>query len=711
MENISPKFLMGGGEMGKLIRAKDWSKTPLGLPENWPSALKILTSIVLNSPFPMLISWGKEYIQIYNDGYRPILGSTKHPQAIGNSTKETFAEIWHIIGCMFDGVMEGKAVGFPDFKLPLNRHGYIEECYFDFSYSPVTDEFGNVGGVLVTVVETTENVKTLISLKDAQQQLELAKKEIEGKRDKLKRFLMQAPAGICVLDGPDLVFELVNPGYQQFFSDRELLGKPLLEAIPEIIGQPIAKIIFDVYQNDEIYEGKEQLVPLSRKNNGLIEDRYFNFIYQPKHNIEGKVNGVLVFAFEITDLVEIKSLVKESAERFKSIINQSPVPMLVAMGEDMVFEEINPPMLGLLEKDISIKGLPLNEALPEKESNPFIEKIKETYNTGKPWTGIEQLIYNDSKLSEKIGYFNVSYTPFIENGKIMGVLQSALDITEQVTARRKLEEAEDTLKLAVSAAQLGTFDMDLEKGTMNWDARCRKLFGISHNNPVSYEIDFTNGLHPDDSARVLEVINNVFIKSISNGHYDVEYRTIGFEDGEIRWVRAMGKAYFDEFDKPLRFIGSVLDITEFKQDEIRKNDFIVMVSHELKTPLTSISGFSQLLHIKSKNNGDEFCADILGKMIIQIKKMTSMINGFLNISRLESGKIHLDKKEFDFNVLFNEIIDDIKLTTASHNLNFKSSHPSIFIIADRDKIGSVMTNLIGNAVKYSPNAKEIYIDL
>jgi signal transduction histidine kinase len=120
----------------------------------------------------MYIAWGKEFTQFYNDGYRPILGSTKHPAAMGRSTKFTFAEIWNIIGPMFEGVMEGKAVGFTDFMLPMDRHGFTEECYFIFSYSPIKQEDGSTGGVLVTVTETSDRVlgerrlKTLRELGD-----------------------------------------------------------------------------------------------------------------------------------------------------------------------------------------------------------------------------------------------------------------------------------------------------------------------------------------------------------------------------------------------------------------------------------------------------------------------------------------------------------------------------------------------------------------
>lgn len=151
-------FLSGGGEMGKLIRSIDWSKTAAGPVDQWPQSLRTAISIMLNAQFPMYIAWSDAFIQFYNDGYRPILGSTKHPAAMGTSTKVTFAEIWHIIGPMFEGVMQGKAVGFTDFLLPLDRHGFTEECYFIFSYSPIKQENGLTGGVLVTVTETTERL-------------------------------------------------------------------------------------------------------------------------------------------------------------------------------------------------------------------------------------------------------------------------------------------------------------------------------------------------------------------------------------------------------------------------------------------------------------------------------------------------------------------------------------------------------------------------
>ena len=117
--------LRGGGEMGALMRSLDWSRTAVGPVDRWPQSLRTALSILLETGFPMYIAWGPEFTQFYNDGYRPILGTTKHPSAMGASTRETFAEIWHIIGPMFEGVMRGTATNLHDFLLPLDRHGTL----------------------------------------------------------------------------------------------------------------------------------------------------------------------------------------------------------------------------------------------------------------------------------------------------------------------------------------------------------------------------------------------------------------------------------------------------------------------------------------------------------------------------------------------------------------------------------------------------------
>lgn len=147
-------FLAGGEEMGKRIRLFDWSKTSLGKPETWPQALRTSISICLNSNFPIAVYWGKDLTLIYNDAWSPILGN-KANWALGKPAREVWPDIWNDIEPQFKKAFSGQPGGSTDALLPMQRHGYIEECYFDFTFTPVYAESGNVEGVFNAVIETT----------------------------------------------------------------------------------------------------------------------------------------------------------------------------------------------------------------------------------------------------------------------------------------------------------------------------------------------------------------------------------------------------------------------------------------------------------------------------------------------------------------------------------------------------------------------------
>ena len=144
-------LLAGGGQVGTLMRALDWSATPLGSPEAWPQSLRTIVSTCLNSRFPILVWWGPDLVMLYNDAYVALIGA-KHPHALGRSGREVFPEIWDIIGPMLRAVLtRGEATWSEHQLLLLERHGYSEECYFTFSYSPIRAESGAIGGVFTAL--------------------------------------------------------------------------------------------------------------------------------------------------------------------------------------------------------------------------------------------------------------------------------------------------------------------------------------------------------------------------------------------------------------------------------------------------------------------------------------------------------------------------------------------------------------------------------
>lgn len=205
---------------------------------------------------------------------------------------------------------------------------------------------------------------------------------------------------------------------------------------------------------------------------------------------------------------------------------------------------------------------------------------------------------------------------------------------------------------------------------------------------------------PDDRERVISAINNAVSES-SDGHYAIEYRIQNKQDFNARLLQATGRASYDAMGKPVSLNGTLRDITEQKKDEQRKDDFIAMVSHELKTPLTSLKGYLQLLQRNTKPLEKVTQLGIVEKSLKQVHKMNNMIHGFLNVSRLESGRLLIEKKEFDLKGVFWELEEELLATIHTHKLLFEPSG-SLIVFADQEKISQVIHNLIGNAVKYSP---------
>src|SRR3954463_7826386 len=160
-DGMNSEVLSDGGDMGALMRSIDWSKTPLGPLESWSQALRTTVGLLLRNHFPMLLWWGPQFVQIYNDTYRPIPGA-KHPKAMGQTGAECWAEIWHILKPMVETPYHGgRASSSDDLELLIDRNGFLEECHFKVAYSPVPDETvqpTGIGGVLATVAETTDGV-------------------------------------------------------------------------------------------------------------------------------------------------------------------------------------------------------------------------------------------------------------------------------------------------------------------------------------------------------------------------------------------------------------------------------------------------------------------------------------------------------------------------------------------------------------------------
>lgn len=402
------------------------------------------------------------------------------------------------------------------------------------------------------------------------------------------------------------------------------------------------------------------------------------------------------------------------------IILKSRFPMCLWWGTELIqfYNDAYRPSLGNEGKHPKALGQRAEECWPEiwPVIKPLIDQV---LSGGESTWSEDQLIpiYRNNRIENV--YWTFSYSKVNDTlGKPGGVLVICSEttdkvntmvkiektITEQVIARKKVEQAEEMLRLSIEAANVGTWHMDVATRKFIASTRMKELYGYYPDEEVSYD-DVLNRIPEEYRNKVRLAVE----QAIASGEsYSIEHPVTGYHDQTPRWVRALGKLYPGTSDHTAHFSGLTLDITEQKRDEMRKNDFIGMVSHELKTPLTSLNGYLQLLIARMRKTEDTFISTSLEKAYVQVKKMSTMINGFLNISRLESGKIHLDMEIFDLDQLIREIIEETKPTLQHHHLSLSPCLP-VSVYADREKIGSVISNLLSNSIKYSPKGKIIEI--
>ncbi len=567
-----------------------------------------------------------------------------------------------------------------------------------------------------TIEELEKNRKELKELFKANEELDKKIQEQSGalihERLLLRNFFMQAPASFCILKGPQHIYELANEGYSQITGKKNVIGKTVREVFPEIEGQGFFEILDDVYKTGKSFIGEEVLVQIDKNNDGKLHPIYVNYIFQAYKNLEGETEGLIMFAYEVTEQVTARKKVEVSEEQLRIAIE----------GGELGTYDFNPQTgeLTWSPKTKALFGLPpdaevnydtfLSGLHPEDKERAYAanqkamdiqygERYENEYRTIGITDGKTRWVRSKGK------------TNFDKNGNPLRFTGVTQDITEEKAVKEALAYRSALLEAQNEAIPDAMLIVDTKGNMISFNQHFVELWKIPENiikrkdDSAALQYAMTQLTDPQD---FIERVNYYYAHPDEKADEEVLFR-----DGRI--IQRYGNGVIGEDGTRYGWAWYFRDITESRKNEIeikkaleQKDEFISIASHELKTPVTSLKAFTQILQLKFENEGNEFAAQLLSKMNKQVDKLTKLIVELLDATKIENGQLQFSKEDFDGNDLINEIVEEMQRSAISHKINVELCDTKM-ITGDRNRIGQVIINLISNAIKYSPEASDILI--
>ncbi len=438
--------------------------------------------------------------------------------------------------------------------------------------------------------------------------------------------------------------------------------------------------------------------PKSVTIKGVVPYKWVSAIMYPVKDEKGKI---LHLVLQHEDITKEKREEEEKAYQLRIFENISDA-VIITNGdwEIQQFNKAAEKLYGIKAKEV------IGKKTTQLFTSKFIDSSREEsiaalYKMGM-WKGItEQTILANKKVIHLLSSVSLIKD---RRGTINGIVAVNKDITGLKKTEDALREGEERFRLAIEAGHIGVWDWDIINNKITWSDRIYEIHGVKKKDFTGTVEDYMNLIYEEDRDLVKEALE----KSLQDkAPYNMEFRAYG-PKRKIIWIITSARVLFDKDGNPTRMLGATIDITQRKHLENQKDEFIGIASHELKTPVTSLKAYGQVLQTVFKKREDVKAVALLQKMDMQINKLAQLISDLLDVTRIEEGKLELNKEHFNFNNLVRDVVEEVGRTTESHTVVFKEGSLSK-VIGDRDRYGQVITNLLTNAIKYSPNAKKISI--
>ncbi|NNG24981.1 PAS domain-containing hybrid sensor histidine kinase/response regulator [Telluria aromaticivorans] len=565
-------------------------------------------------------------------------------------------------------------------------------------------------GLLVVSRDITARVQA-----DAERERLL--RQLRAANDRMEDVFRQAPAFMCVLSGPDHVFEMINERYLELVGGRDPVGVPLREALPEIAGQGFIEMFDRVYRTGEPFTGTDVPVMLRRRPGAPLERRFVDQVYLPLRDAEGRVTGILVHGVDQTErkLAEIE--LYESRERFEKIVSQAAtgVVQMDPEGRITLVNQKYCHMVGRSEADLlgtSVFDVTAPDSLPvtfeavrrlaEGEAGVIVDK---------------QYLRPDGSLMPATSSVNALRGP---DGEFQGLVAIVVDTTESKRAAEKLRASEERYRTLFESVDQGfcIFEMIFDEQERPIDYRFLEMNKM---------FEAHTGLHDavgKTAKEMLPTLDSFWFETY--GRVALTGEPVRFENeapAMSRWF----DVYATRIGAPGNYKVALLfsDITTRKQSEDtlrklaadlaemdrRKTEFLATLAHELRNPLAPIRSGLSVMRLKGDNPAT--VARVREMMERQVSHMVHLIDDLLDIARISGGKLELKKERADLRAVLSSAIETSLplIESGRHELSVNLPEAPVMADVDITRIAQVVANLLNNAAKYTPAGGRIGLSM
>lgn len=640
------------------------------------------SNLVMHSPIAMTIWRGTDYvIEIANEAMTNNIWRKKPAEVIGKKALEVFPELFNqkYPALLKKVISEGVIHRETEAAAWVQGDDGMKKFYLDFEYSPLYERDGSISGIMITVNDVTRRVEDRQQLEDAEARMRLAAEGTGLATWDLNlqtRHIIYSPR-LSLIFGYDENTLLTHTEMRLLIhsEDRELIVEKAFEEALKTgvydyearIVHPDKSIHWIRTQGKVIFDEHRQPVRML----GTMRD-----ITGEKAN-EEKIQRLAAIVQSSDDAIISKSITGHITSW-----NDAAQKMFNYTAEEMIGNHISVLIPGerMKEEDIIIDKLKKGERIAHFES---------------------QRMTRDGRIVD----VSLAISPLKDaNGRVIGASKIVRDITRQKEAERLINESEQKFRLLADSMPQFIWTGETS-GSLNYYNKT-----VIDYSGLSMEQLKNDGwlqiVHPDDREENIKQ----WLHSVDTGEPFLFEHRFRRHDGEYRWQLSRAIPQKDKNGNIQMWVGTSTDIDDIKKHDQQKDDFIKMASHELKTPVTTIKGYVQLLLKMNAHGKDPFLSSSLQTIDKQIFKLTKLITDLLDVTKIETGSLELNREVFPVASLVKEIAEELETTIQTHRITVRQLTDSL-VLADKDRIAQVFINLFTNAIKYSPKANEVLVDI